>query len=102
MNPYHDKLKVTRITPGEFGNVKAFVSVQLGQALVIHGVKIIQQTGQRAYVRLPDQKRGEKWFPVIEAVDDRFLEAVQSVVLTAWEKALHGRKNHLEMRGGRL
>lgn len=88
-NPYLSRITVTRITPINSANVKAFASVQLGNTLTIHGVKIVQQAGQKAYVRLPDQKppNGERWFPVVESVDQQFMDAVQEKVLAAWQDA---------------
>lgn len=84
-NPYLARLEVIRITPVGTGNVKAFASVKLGNTLVIHSVKIIQQPGQKAFVRLPDQKSGEKYFPVVEWVDQAFMDAVSEKVLAAWQ-----------------
>lgn len=85
-NPYLAKLEVTRITPvNSGGNIKAFASVKLGNTLTIHSVKVIQQTGQRAFVRLPDQKSGEKYFPVVEWLDQAFMDAVSEKVLAAWQ-----------------
>jgi DNA-binding cell septation regulator SpoVG len=85
-NPYLAKLEVTRITPvNSGGNIKAFASVKLGNTLTIHSVKVIQQTGQKAFVRLPDQKSGEKWFPVVEWLDQAFMDAVSEKVLAAWQ-----------------
>lgn len=83
-NPYLAKISVVRITPINKGNIKAFASIRLGQALTIHSIKVIQQAGQRAYVRLPESEQGGKYFPVVSADDQRFQDAVQELVLTAW------------------
>lgn len=87
-NPYLAKISVVRITPANKGNVKAFASVRLGQALTINSIKIIQQAGQKAYVRLPEQEANGKYFPVVSADDRRFQEAVQELVLTAWRDGI--------------
>jgi DNA-binding cell septation regulator SpoVG len=83
-NPYLAKMSVLRIIPANKGNVKAFASVRLGEALTIHSIKVIQQAGQKAYVRLPEQEQGGKYFPVVSANDQRFQDAVQELVLAAW------------------
>ena len=85
MNPYLSKITVSKITPANFGNVKAFASVRLGETLTIHSIKIVQQPGQRAYVRLPESERDGKYFPIVSADDKRFQEAVQEKVLAAWQ-----------------
>lgn len=86
-NPYLPKITVTKITPVQTtGTVKAYASVKLGDVLTIHSVKVIQQAGQKAYVRLPDQKApdGKSYFAVVSADDARFQDAVQEKVLAAW------------------
>lgn len=84
-NPYLDKIQVTKIISNNKGNVKAFASVQLGSVLTINSIKIVQQPGQRAYVRLPEQEQGGRYFPVVSADDQRFQDAVQEKVLAAWQ-----------------
>lgn len=84
-NPYLAKIEVVRFTKLNGGNIKAFASVRLGSTLTIHGVKVVQQPGQRAYVRLPESEKDGRYFPVISADDDRFQEAVQEKVLAAWQ-----------------
>lgn len=84
-NPYLDRIQVTKVTPINKGNIKAFASVKLGDTLTIHSVKIVQQPGQKAYVRLPESEQNGKYFPVVSADDKRFQDAVQEKVLAAWE-----------------
>lgn len=85
-NPYLERITVTRVTPVQAsGTIRAFASVKLGETLTIHSVKVIQQDGQKAYVRLPDQKSPDgKYFAVVSSDDPRFQEAVQEKVLAAW------------------
>lgn len=85
MNPYTDKIQVVRITPATKGNIKAFASIRLGETLTIHGVKVVQQPGQKAYVRLPESEKDGRYFPVVSANDQRFQDAVQEKVLAAWQ-----------------
>jgi DNA-binding cell septation regulator SpoVG len=84
-NPYSDRLTVTKITPASFGNVKAFVSIRLGDTLTIHSVKVVQEPGKRAYVRLPESEKDGRYFSVVSADDPRFQDAVQEKVLAAWQ-----------------
>ena len=87
-NPWTAKLSVSAIHPVATGNVKAFVSVRVGDAITIHGCKIVQQPNQRAYVVLPQNERNGKFFPAVESHDPRFQEALSAVVLTAWSESL--------------
>lgn len=48
-------------------------------------IKIVQQPGQKAYVRLPESERDGRYFPVISADDKRFQDAVQEKVLASWQ-----------------
>ncbi len=84
-NPYLDRISVTKITPINKGTIKAFASIKLGSTLSINSIKIIQQAGQRAFVRLPESEKDGKYYPVVSADDKQFQEAVQEKVLAAWE-----------------
>lgn len=53
-NPYLSKITVSKITPLNQGNLKAFANIRLGEVMTINGCRIIQQPGQRAYVALRD------------------------------------------------
>lgn len=66
------------------GNLKATATVQIGTSIVIRGVRIVQQPGQRPWVSMPAQKNGEKWFTVIEITKPALKEAIASAVLAAW------------------
>lgn len=84
-NPYLSKITVLNVHPVSKGNIKAFATVQLGETLTIQGIKIVQQAGQKAYVRLPENERDGKYYPVVSAIDKRFQGAVQEKVLGAWQ-----------------
>lgn len=87
-NPWKEKMSVVALNPTKSGNIRAFVDVMLGNAITIRSIKIIQQPGQRAYVRLPEQQVGDHYYPVVEAHDQRFKDALSEVVLAAWEAHL--------------
>lgn len=78
---------LTLIPSHQDGNVKAFATIQVGDALEIRDLKVIQQNGQRAWVSLPDRQRsdGKGYAPIIKALDDRFKQAVDAAVLDAWQ-----------------
>jgi len=66
------------------GNLKAMATVQIGTSIVIRGVRVVQQPGQRAWVSMPAQKNGEKWFTVVEITKPALKEAISTAVLAAW------------------
>ena len=70
------------------GNLKAFVSVNIEDKLIIHSCRILQQPNQEPWVSLPqrewaDQDGGKHYAPVIE-LPDRVKSAIQEAVLEAW------------------
>jgi DNA-binding cell septation regulator SpoVG len=77
-------LEVRRII-GE-GNLRAFAAVRLG-AVVIRGCRIVQQPGQKAWVSLPQQKSGDRYYPVVEITRKELLDQVREAILEAWERA---------------
>lgn len=85
-NPYLERISVIRLVAANKGNVKAFASVKLGDTLTIHSIKIVQQPGQRPYVRLPESEQNGRYFPVVSADDQRFQDALQEKVLAAWQE----------------
>ncbi|HOT82895.1 MAG TPA: hypothetical protein PLQ12_06305 [Candidatus Defluviicoccus seviourii] len=65
------------------GNLRAYATVAVGP-LLIHGCRVVQQPGQRAWVSLPQTKSGERWFAVVEVEDRALKEAISAAVLDAW------------------
>lgn len=91
VNPWDGKITVARIKRNPAGgNVRAFATVRIGEALEISGIKVIQQPGQPPYVKLPDQENGGRWFPVVKATDRRLQEAITKRVIAAWDLARLG------------
>jgi DNA-binding cell septation regulator SpoVG len=71
-------------------NLKAFAKVRLG-AVVIHGIKVVQQPGQKAWIALPQTPGRQKadgtgagWFPVVEITSKDLMARVRDAVLEAW------------------
>lgn len=90
-NPWEGKIAVAGVKRNPAGgNVRAFATIRIGEALEIRGVKVIQQPGQTAYVKLPDQESGGRWFPVVVATDQRLQQAISDRVIAAWNLARLG------------
>jgi len=72
------------------GNLKAFVSVNIGGKLTIHSCRIIQQPNQEAWVSLPQRewvdKDGNKHYAPLIEVPDKVKSAIQEAVLDTWER----------------
>jgi len=86
-NPWVGKVKVLTLCPSHTaGTVKAFATIQIGDALEIRDLKLIQQDGQRAWVSLPDRQRsdGKGYAPILKTLDDRLKSEIDKVVLGAW------------------
>ena len=79
-------LKLT--SPAKDGNLKAFVDVQVGTTLIVHGCRVIQQPGQRAFVAPPQSEwtgqDGKKHYSPIVEWTGALKSAVETAVLDAW------------------
>ncbi|MDA2931166.1 SpoVG family protein [Acidobacteria bacterium AH-259-O06] len=72
------------------GSLKAFASIDIGGKLKIHGCRVIQQPGQKAWVSLPQREYiaedgQKKWARIIE-LPTRVKDAVSEAILEAWER----------------
>jgi hypothetical protein len=80
-------IKVIAIKPINSGNFKAFADIEYGD-LEIHGMRIVQQEGQAAYVAWPQttvEKDGKKnYWPVIKSTPE-VKQPVQDAILAAWK-----------------
>jgi DNA-binding cell septation regulator SpoVG len=79
--------KIRRVAKG---NLRAFVSVEVGGKFKIHGIRIVQQPGKVAWVSLPqsewtDRKGKTRYSPIVE-FPDNVTEAISEAVLKAWSK----------------
>lgn len=69
------------------GNLKAFATVRAG-CLKIHGWRVIQQPGQRAWVSVPQERDQEgRRHNQIEVTNPAVLEAIRAAMLQAWAAA---------------
>lgn len=68
-------------------SLKAFASIRFG-GIEIHGLRIVQQPGQKAWVSLPQveyNRDGKKcYYPMITIHDKRLKAAITQAVLEAW------------------
>lgn len=88
------RIAVTRLTPCRAGNLLGFASVKVGKWLEIHGLRIIEQPGQRRWVGMPANARdvddperpGEKrrtYFSLID-LPKPWQRTAEQMVLAAW------------------
>jgi DNA-binding cell septation regulator SpoVG len=81
-------LEVRRV---DAGSLKAFAKVKLG-CIVLHGCRVVQQDGQKAWVALPQtplRKRadgsGGGWMAVVEITNRQVMDQLRDAVLEAWQ-----------------
>ena len=81
------KIRVVALRTLPDGNVRAFVSVKIGP-IVLHGFKVVQQPGQRAYVSLPqveyNDASGKRRFSPLLELPDTWKNALQVAILEHW------------------
>lgn len=81
----HSRIEVLDIRPAHIGSVRAFARIKVG-AFTISSVKVIQQDGQRPWVKLPDQQgKDGRWFPVVTCSSPTLESAISEAVLAAWQ-----------------
>jgi DNA-binding cell septation regulator SpoVG len=90
MSAVIDVIEVRPVTG--HGNLRAFCKVRLG-CILIHGVRVIQQPRQRAWVALPQTPDRNKadgsdagWFAVLEITNRDVLDKLREAVLEAWQR----------------
>jgi len=75
------------------GNLKAFADLRIG-AIEIHGLRVVQQPGQRVYVQLPvveyiRKDDGNRAFaPLIRIHDPTLDAAIRQAVMEVWQKTI--------------
>lgn len=82
----HSRIEVLDIRPVNQGSIRAYARIKVG-AFAIAGVKIVQQPGQRPWVRLPDRQGTDgRWFPVVTCSSPALESAISEAVLAAWQE----------------
>ena len=82
-----------RVASETAGNLRAFVSVSLtppggAGGLTLHGVRIIAPPGKPPYVSLPQQQRGDRYYPILTTDDESLKAAIRSAALGAYRDAV--------------
>jgi DNA-binding cell septation regulator SpoVG len=82
-----------RVASETAGNLRAFVSIAItppGAAggLTLHGVRIIAPPGKPPYVSLPQQQRGDRYYPILTTDDEGLKAAIRSAALGAYRDAV--------------
>ena len=85
--------QIHRVGSETAGNLRAFVSVQItppGAAggLILHGVRVIVPPGKPPYISLPQQQRGDRYYPTITTDDEALKAAIRSAALGAYRDAV--------------
>lgn len=82
------RIEVVALRPMDRGNLKAFVSVRLG-GVTIHDCRIVQQSGQRAWVSMPQREyadaEGQKKYSAVVELSDALKKVVADLILHTWE-----------------
>jgi len=83
------QIEVVSTKPMTKGSLKMFATVRLG-GITVHGFRVIQQEGQRAWVAPPQTEVAQtdgkkKYFPIVELADN-IKEVVSKLILEEYEK----------------
>jgi hypothetical protein len=87
-SPVDRKIEVLDLHPVRQGSIRAYCRLRLG-TLVIAGVKVVQQAGQRAYARLTDwqDQATREWFPIVSCLSPSLESGIECAVLAAYNEA---------------
>ena len=89
------KTQVIAIRHIDKGTVRAIADVGLGPSLTLKEFKVIQQTGQRAWVSPPSREwqstDGKRHFTLLVELTGSLRKRVEQAVLEAWERSEGGR-----------
>jgi hypothetical protein len=82
-------IEVIDVRPAQnAGNVRAYLSLRIG-GITIHGAKIVQQNGQKAWLAMPDRQwqgsDGKTHYTAIVERTPSLKERVSNAVLPGWE-----------------
>lgn len=83
-------VKQVKLTPDR-GNLRGFADVELSAHgwpfLLLRGVRIVQQAGQRAWVQMPVQRSAVdgKYYPIAKSLDPDLFACLKQAVLDAYQ-----------------
>ena len=76
------------VRPLDGSNVKAFLSIRVG-AWTFHGCKIVQQSGQAAWLAMPSREYtaqdGSKKYQTLVEIDKKHRQRLSDTVVRLWE-----------------
>jgi DNA-binding cell septation regulator SpoVG len=80
-------VQVLAMNTATSGNLRALADVQIGASLIIHGVKIIQQVDQAAWVAMPSREYlgsdgTRKFSPILKVTGQLKLDIEEAVLST--------------------
>lgn len=87
------KIEVLKIrTLKDKGNLKGFASVRIADKITIHSCRIVQQSGQRPWVSMPQEsytnKEGKsQWNSLVEIPED-WKQPINNAVVSAYQEQL--------------
>lgn len=80
-----------KVLAQSYGNLRAFVNVQINiddtPILLMRGVRIVQQPGQRAYCQMPCQQsqRDSRYYPIVKVLDPNLDMQIKQAALFAYQ-----------------
>lgn len=84
-------ISVDEIKSIQKGSLRAFAIITIAGKLTIHGIRVIQQEGQTAWVSMPQTEvksttgGKSKYFPIVEVSDEKLKQQISDAVLSAWQ-----------------
>lgn len=78
-----EQITVIAIKTVNFGNLRAFATVQIDRVL-IHDCRVIEQPGKSPWAALPQTQKGDKYFPIVELSDRALADRVKAAILAAY------------------
>ena len=93
--------RIDRINNYEGSNIRAFASVNIGDAFAIHGVKIVDSPQKGLFVSMPsnsytDKNGNTKYNDVFHAITAEARTELNDKVLEAYEQALEEQQDESE------
>lgn len=73
---------------GEGGSTKAIGSVTIGNAFVVHGVRVVESE-KGLFVAMPQRKDGDRYRDVAHPVSAEMRAMVGSAVLEEYQRMIH-------------
>jgi stage V sporulation protein G len=82
------EIKINRIHKMEDAtkNIQAFADIEINDAILVKGLKIMRSKGGELYISMPRQRgKDNVWYETVRALTPEAKEIVNSVVLAAYQ-----------------